>query len=319
MASRAVWKGHMRLSLVSIPIEIHPASQSAASISFVQIHEPSGQRVRHVKSVSGIGPVETSDIVKGYELDENQYMLIKPEEIDAIKLETSKSFDLVQFVDRVEIPPLYYDKPYYVVPSDPLGEQAYRVVRDALRTKDYAGLGQITMRGKEYLCAVSAYGDGLLLETLTYADEVRSPKPLFGAIEDAPADEDLLAVATQLMERKVAPFDAGAFKDRYDVALRELIEAKRSNKATPRTKAPAEGPRPPSNVVDLMAALKDSLKDVRGTPSARPGAGGKAKVSVHPRVKETLDQPGPTPPKRSARKTEKKASPAEQPKRGRST
>jgi hypothetical protein len=100
MASRAVWKGHMRLSLVSIPIEIHPASQSAASISFVQIHAPSGQRVRHVKSVPGIGAIETSDIVKGYELGENQYMLIKPEEVDDIKLETSKSFDLVQFVGR---------------------------------------------------------------------------------------------------------------------------------------------------------------------------------------------------------------------------
>jgi DNA end-binding protein Ku len=318
MASRAVWKGHMRLSLVSIPIEIHPASQTAPSISFVQIHAPSGQRVRHVKSVPGIGAIETSDIVKGYELGENQYMLIKPEEVDEIKLETSKSFDLVQFVGRGEIPPLYYEKPYYVIPSDPLGQQAYRVVRDALRAKDFAGLGQITMRGKEHLCAVSAYGDGLLLETLTYAEEVRSPQPLFGELEDAPADEDLLAVATQLMERKVAPFDASVFKDRYDVALRELIEAKRSNKATPRTKAAPAGPRPPSNVVDLMAALKNSLKDVRGASARRPN-GGKAKVSVHPRVKETLEQPSPKPAKRNVRKTEKKApTSAEQPKRGRS-
>jgi DNA end-binding protein Ku len=315
MASRAVWKGHMRLSLVSIPVEIHPASQSAAGISFVQIHEPTGQRVRHIKSVPGVGPIQTSDIVKGYELGDDQYMLIKPEEIDNIKLETSKSFDLVQFVQKVEIPPLYYDKPYYVVPSEPLGDQAYRVVRDALRAKDYAGLGQITMRGKEHLCAVSAYGDGLLLETLSYADEVRSPKPLFSAIEDAPADEDLLAVATQLMERKVAPFDASAFRDRYDVALRDLIEAKRANKATPRTKAPAEGPRPPSNVVDLMAALRNSLKEVRGSTSQRGGA--KAKVSVHPRVKEALEQPVPTPRKRSTRTVTNKAPPAERPRRGR--
>lgn len=279
MASRAVWKGQLRLSLVAIAVEVHSATQPGARVSFRQIHGPSGQRVRYDKTVPGLGTVRAADILSGYELGNDSYLLIQPAEIDAIRLETKKTFELVQFVDAAEISPLYYDKPYYIVPTDDLAEDAYRVVRDALRQSGKVGLGQLTMRGKEHLCAVRPCGDGLLMETLYYADEVRSADPLFASIEDDPADEDLLAVATQLIDRKTAPFDPEAFKDRYDIALRALIEAKKANRKTPRTTIDEGGERPKgANVVDLMQALQDSLKaDGKGgkaaaKPPAKPAA-----------------------------------------------
>ncbi|AQS47400.1 Ku protein [Thioclava sp. JM3] len=261
MASRAIWKGQLRLSLVSIPVEIHSATKSGARLSFRQIHGPSGKRVHYEKTVPGIGPIDADEILKGYELGDDEYLLLEPEEIDAIKLETKKTLELVQFVDASEIPPLYYDRPYYVVPTDDLAQDAYRVVRDALRQSKKVGLGQLVMRGKEYLCALRPCGDGILLETLHYADEIREADPLFSDIEDEPADKELLEVATQLIDRKTDSFDASAFTDHYDAALRDLIDRKRKSKKTPRAKAGEDdSSRGGDNVVDLMSALQDSLK-----------------------------------------------------------
>ncbi|SHI85584.1 Ku protein [Wenxinia saemankumensis] len=281
MASRAVWKGQIRLSLVSIPVEIHSATKSGARVSFRQIHGPSGKRVRYEKTVPGIGPVKADDILKGYEVGDDEYLLLEPDEIDAIRLETKKTLELVQFVGSGDIPPLYFDRPYYVVPTDELAEDAYRVVRDALRGADKVGLGQLTMRGKEYLCALKPCGDGLLLETLHYADEIRNADPLFSGIEDEAADEELLDVAGQLIERKSGPFDASAFTDHYDTALRELIEAKRKSRKTPRARAGGDEDRPSGeNVVDLMGALKASLKESgKKAPARKAPSGSKPKSS----------------------------------------
>jgi DNA end-binding protein Ku len=266
--------------LVTIPVEIHSATKSGARVSFNQIHGPSGQRVRYTKSVDGVGPIENADIVKGYELENNEYLLIEPADLASIKMEANKTFDLVQFVKKCEIPPLYYDKPYYVIPSDDRGQEAYRVVRDALRKSETVGLGQMIMRGQEYLCSIEACGDGLLMGTLFYADEVAQADPLFQHVADATVDDDLLDIAKQLIERKAAPFNPEAFTDRYDVAVRELIEAKKSNAKTPRTRAGKSGPAPTTNVVDLKAALEASLKD----------AGGKAALSKarRDRVQKTI-------------------------------
>jgi DNA end-binding protein Ku len=260
MAPRALWKGQLRLSLVSIPIEIFSAKKSGARVSFRQIHKPSGQRIHYEKSVTGIGPVDAQDIVKGYEVGDDEYILLDPDEIDAIKLETKKTFELVQFVDACEISPLYFDKPYYITASDDLAQDAYRVVRDALRRAGKVGLGQVTMRGKEYLAAVKPCGDGLLMETLHYEDELREAEEIFTDIKDAKADDDLLEVATSLIERKTAPFDAGAYSDKYAEALMDLLQAKQKNKKTPRVHAGDDKPEAGENVIDLMTALKKSLK-----------------------------------------------------------
>ena len=261
MAPRAMWKGQLRLSLVSIPVELFSATQTGASISFRQIHKPSGKPIRYQKVAEGIGPVNVDDIVKGYEYEDDRYVLLEPEEIDAVKLETKKTLELVQFVDVGEISPLYYEKPYYVVPADELAEDAYRVVRDALRTTNKVGLGQLALRGREYLVAIKPCGDGLLLETLRYADELRKADPLFASVSGKKADKELLDVATALIERKTAAFNAEAFKDNYVTALRELVKRKVKGKSA-RVEI-EEGERPQrrgDNVVDLMAALKKSLE-----------------------------------------------------------
>lgn len=271
MAARAIWKGQLRLSLVSIPVEMYSATKTGARVSFRQIHEPSGKPVRYQKTVPGVGPVEAGDIMKGYEYEKDHYLLIDPDDVDEIKLETKKTLELVQFVDACEIPALYFDKPYYLVPTDDLAEDAYRVVRDALRSTKMVGLGQVTMRGKEYLAAVKPCGDGLLLETLHYAEEIRDADPLFSSIEDDTADEELLEVAKSLIERKTGPFKADSFKDNYSIALKDLIERKTKSKSTKRVQTDDSGGDSGSgdNVIDLMAALKQSLAKADGTSSGK--------------------------------------------------
>src|SRR5690606_37073551 len=224
--------------------------------------EPTGKPVRYEKVVAGVGPVDTSDIMKGYEYEKGKYVLLDPEEIEAIRLERKRTFGMVQFVDACEIPPLYFDKPYYLVPTDELAEDAYRVVREALRRTRKVGLGQITLRGQEHIAAVKPCGDGLLLETLHYADEIVGASRLFASIEDEEVDSELLEVATTLIERKTSPFDAGAFKDNYSESMRALHDAKMRNKKVKRVSTDEdEAPRPSGeNVVDLMAALKKSLE-----------------------------------------------------------
>ncbi|WFU46961.1 Ku protein [Sinorhizobium terangae] len=265
MAARALWKGQLRLSLVSIPVELFSATRSGASVSFRQIHKPSGKPIHYQKVVEGVGPVDVDDIVKGYEYEDDKYVLLEPKEVDSIKLETKKTLELVQFVGVADISPLYFDKPYYLVPADELAEDAYRVVRDALRQSERIGLGQLTLRGREYLAAVKPCGDGLLLETLRYADELRKADPMFSDISGKKAEKELLEVASALIEKKTAPFDANAFKDNYTAALKELVKRKMKGKST--RVAVEEGERPErrgDNVVDLMAALKKSLEGGEG-------------------------------------------------------
>ncbi len=271
MAARPVWKGQLRLSLVSIPVEMYSATKTGARVSFRQIHEPSGKPVRYQKTVPGVGPVDAGDIMKGYEYEKDQYLLIDPDDVDEIKLETKKTLELIQFVDACEISPLYFNKPYYLVPTDDLAEDAYRVVRDALRSTKMVGLGQVTMRGKEYLAAVKPCGDGLLLETLHYAEEIRDADPLFSDIADDTADDELLEVAKSLIERKTGPFKADAFKDNYSIALKDLIDRKTKSKSTKRVQTDDSDGDSSSgdNVIDLMAALKQSLAKADGKSSGK--------------------------------------------------
>ncbi|WEX89262.1 Ku protein [Sinorhizobium garamanticum] len=268
MPARALWKGQLRLSLVSIPVELFSATRPGASVSFRQIHKPSGKPIHYQKVVEGVGPVDVDDIVKGYEYEDDKYVLLEPKEVDSIKLETKKTLELVQFVGVADISPLYFDRPYYLVPADELAEDAYRVVRDALRQSERIGLGQLTLRGREYLAAVKPCGDGLLLETLRYADELRKADPMFSDISGKKAEKELLEVASALIEKKTAPFDANAFKDNYTAALKELVKRKMKGKSTRVTVEEGERPeRRGDNVVDLMAALKKSLESGEGKKS----------------------------------------------------
>jgi len=270
--------------LVSIPVEIYPATKSGAQIQFHQVHEPTGKRIKYEKVVPGVGPVDPDDIVKGYEVSKGHYVLLDPEEIEAVKLESRKTLDLVQFVDEDDIEAMYFEKPYYVVPADDLAEEAYVVLRDALKDAKKIGVGQMAMRGQEYVVAIKPAGRGILMETLRYADEVHKSSGFFREIGDTKPDPDLLDMASMLIERKAGEFNPSEFHNRYVDALKELIAEKQKSKGEKVIQDPDADKGPPkgSNVIDLMAALKKSLgddkrkKDGLDEPKAKKGAAKKA-------------------------------------------
>ena len=269
------------MALVAIPVEIFPATKSGASIAFHQVHEPSGKRVKYEKVVPGIGPVNVDEIVKGFEVSKGEYVLLEPEEIEAVKLESRKTLELTQFVDLGDIDAIYYDKPYYVVPADDLAEEAFVVLRDALRAAKKVGVGQLAMRGQEYVVSLKPCGRGMVLETLRYSDEVNKAASYFREIGEAKPDPDLLDLAATLIAKKAGTFDASEFHNRYVDALRGLIEEKRKKKGglviqDPDDGAPAKG----SNVIDLMAALKKSLGGAEEEePAKKTAAKTKAKTA----------------------------------------
>lgn len=267
----AYWKGQIRLALVSIPVEIYTATKSGAKISFRQIHEPSGKPIKYEKTAPGVGPVDPDEIMKGYEFEKGSYVLLDQEEIDAVKLESKKTLTLTQFVDAHEISPLYYEKPYYVAPADDLAEEAFIVLREALRKTKKVGLGQLAMRGREYVVSLKPCGRGMILETLRYADEVREGESFFRDIGDDKPDADLLDLAETLIGKKTAPFDAKEFEDRYVDALRGLIEKKRKAKGK-KIVEDVDEPEIGSggNVIDLMAALKKSVGSEKGAAKKKP-------------------------------------------------
>lgn len=269
MAARAYWKGHLRLSLVTIGVELYSAVTQANKLSFHQIHRPSEKRIRYQKVAPGIGPVDPDEIVKGYELDKDNYVLLEPEELDAVKLESRHTIDLVQFVEHCEIDPRYYSKPYYVVPAESgVALEGFSVIREALHEAKRVGLGQMAARGRDYVVALRPCGPGLLLETLRYADEIRESDRIFAGIKAVDVDDEMLKLASELIERKSAPFDANAFKSQYADALRELIEEKRKTGATAAA-SDEELAAPASNVVDLMDALKKSVGRDRKAPAGK--------------------------------------------------
>ncbi len=254
---RAYWKGHLRLSLVSIPVEIYNAVDSGSEISFNQIHKPTGKRVNYQKVVKGVGPIESADIVKGYEIDKDQYVIIEPDELDAIKLESKKTLDLQEFVDLKEIDPRFFEKPYYMVPGDDFATEGYGVIRQALEKSGKAGIGQVTMSGREYLVAVSAVGKGLVMEMMRYPNELKSADTYFGDLPAGKADPEMVALATELIGRKAAEFKPGKYADTYAQALKELV-AKKAKGQKIVTAPEAEAPR--GNVINLMDALRKSVQ-----------------------------------------------------------
>jgi DNA end-binding protein Ku len=258
MASRAYWKGHLRLSLVTIGIELISAVKSSADIPLHQIHKPSGKRIRYLKVAPGVGEVDTSDIVKGFEVDKNEYVTLDDDELDAIKLESKRTIDLVQFVGGNEIDPRFFEKPYYVVPADDeVAHEGFAVIRQALKKSGKYGLGQMASRGRDQICAVSAFDDGILLETLRYNNEVKSPKEVFASIPEVKVDKEMLELATELIERKASAFHPEKFKSHYMTALKDLIDEKRKKGKV--TAATDEELGQSSNVIDLMDALRKSV------------------------------------------------------------
>ncbi|MDQ8697451.1 Ku protein [Hyphomicrobium sp. LHD-15] len=262
-SARAYWKGFLRLSLVTIGVEIYNAVESKADISFRQIHKPSGKRVNYQKVVPGIGKIESGDIVKGYEVDKDTYVVLDPEEIDAVKLESKKTIDLVQFVDAKDIDYRYFERPYFIAPSDTLSGEGYVVIRDALRKTGKVGLAQVTISGREWLVAIAPLEDGLVMEMLRYAEELRQPSDFFDEVPTAKPDREMVDLAVQLIEKKASAFKPDKFEDHYATALKALIK----DKLKGRKIVAHEDERPKGgNIVDLMEALKKSV----GGPPSKP-------------------------------------------------
>ena len=286
MAQRAYWKGHLRLSLVNISIELYTATASASRVSLHQIHKKSGKRVRYEKVVEGVGPVDADEIVKGFETSKDEYVILEPEELDEIKLESKRTIDLVQFVDACEIDPRYFEKPYYVVPAgDDVAAEGFTVIREALRKAKMVGLGQMAVRGRDYVVAIRPCGDGLLLETLRFANEIRDSDTVFDDIPDLKPGKEMMDLAGELIKRKVAPFKADAFKSRYATALRALIKEKKESGAVSEDTS-GDAPSGGGKVIDLMEALKKSVAgEKKSAPAKKTPARKKTATRSRPKSK----------------------------------
>ena len=269
MAHRAYWKGFLRLSLVSIAVEVYTAVDTKSEISFRQIHKPSGRRINYTKTVEGVGEVQTTDIVKGYEVDHDRYVTLDPDELDALKLESRKTIDLVKFVDAGDIDPRYFERPYYLGPGDKNSGEGYVVIRDALQKTGKVALGQMTIGGREWLIAISPLEDGLSMTMLRYADELKDATPFFDEVPTAKPEKEMVDLAIELINRKSGKFKPEEFENHYATALRELVDKKMKGQKiiAPHEEAAARG-----KVVDLMAALKKSIGEVPEKPKVKTGA-----------------------------------------------
>lgn len=258
MPPRPYWKGHMRLSLVTFPVALYPAINAQSKLAFHQIERNSGQRVREKKVVPGKDEVAAEDIVKGYEYEKGRYVVLDDEDFDKVKLETKKTVDLERFFPVAELDPIYIDKPYYVVPDGALAEEAFTVVREALEHGRRAALGRVVLSGRERPVAIVPRDQGMVCYTLHTADAIRAASMYFADIRTAEVNEDEVAVAETLVNRKAGHFDPAGFVDRYQEGLRKIIEAKIAGEVPPVVEDVG-----PGNVVNLMEALKRSL-DVEG-------------------------------------------------------
>jgi DNA end-binding protein Ku len=260
----------LRLSLVTIGVEVYNGIESKSEISFRQIHKPTGKRVNYEKTVQGIGKIDSSDIVKGYEVDKDTYVILDQDEIDHLKLESKKTIDLVQFVDAKDVDYRFFERPYFVAPADSLAGEGYVVIRDALKKTGKLGLAQVTIGGREWLVAIAPMGSGLVMEMLRYAEELRDPAEFFGEVPHAKPQSEMVDLAVQLIGQKTAAFKPEAYVDRFQDALKALVKQKIKGGTV---LAPEEEARPSgANVVDLMEALKRSVGQVGK-------AGGKAAAS----------------------------------------
>jgi DNA end-binding protein Ku len=265
MAPRAYWKGYLKLSLVSCPIALFPATSEREKISFHQLNKETGNRVRYKKIDAETGDeVENADIVKGYEVSKGEYIELDPEELDAVALESKRIIEIDEFVPRGEIDELYMRDPYYIVPDGDVGQQAFAVIREAIRKEGMVALGKVVFTSREHIIALEARGKGMMGITLRYPYEVRKEEDYFDTIEDEKIPKDMIDLAVHIVETKTGHFKPQQFKDQYEDALKDLLRKKQKGE---KIEAPKE--RAPSNVVNLMDALRQSVKaDGKGRSSA---------------------------------------------------
>jgi len=268
MAPRAFWTGHLRLSLVNIPVKLYPATTTERSIALHQIHQPSGKRIRYQKVAPGVGPVENEEITKGYEYEKGKYVLIDQTEIDELKLESKQTIELARFVDEDAIDVRYYETPYYLLPDGDMADEGYTILQKALKDSGKVGVGQFILRGHGNIVAIRPFGKGLMLEVLRHANEIRAAEPLFKEITEVKVDKEALDLAKELIKRKTGKFEPTQFKDEYTEAVWELINAKLEHRA-PEIVTEMPGT---AKVINIMDALKKSVQQGKGGASGKTAA-----------------------------------------------
>lgn len=264
MLPRANWKGFLRLSLVTCPVALYPATSESEKITFNQINRETGHRIKYLKVDAETGDeVPAEDIVKGFKIDTDNYVTVEPEEIERIEIESSRTIEIDEFVDRADIDQRYVIRPYYLVPDGKMGHDAYAVIRETIRSMNKVAIGRLVLTSREHMIALEPLKKGLMGLLLRYSYEVRDEDDYFAGIKDAKVTKEMVDLAKHIVTQKSGVFDPEKFEDRYEAALTDLINAKRTGK-TIKAK-----PRPSGeNVIDLMDALKKSIADKRATPPA---------------------------------------------------
>jgi DNA end-binding protein Ku len=281
MAPRAYWKGYLKLSLVSCPIALYPATSSSERVSFNRINKKTGNRLKQQQVDAETGePVEKEDIGRGYEIGKGQYLQVEDDEIEKIRIESTHTIEIDSFVPRSEIDDRYPDSPYYVAPTDQVGQEAFAVIRDAIREKGMVALGRVVVSRREYVVMLEAFENGLLATTLRYAYEVREPAAYFEDIPDLKLPAEMKQLAAHILDTKAAHFEPTKFTDHYETALVELLRAKQAGRIV---EAPKDEPAP-QRVINLMDALRASIgaetkkKPAAASTKVRAGTGAKRKA-----------------------------------------
>ena len=265
MAPRAYWKGYLKLSLVSCPVALFPASSEREKISFHQLNKKTGNRIKYRKvDAETENEVDASDIVKGYEVGKGEYIELEPEELEAVAIESTRTIEIDEFVPKNEIDELYLNNPYYLVPDGEVGQQAFAVIREAIRKQGMVALGRVVFTSREHVMALEPRGKGLLGVTLRYPYEIRKEEQYFDEVEDEKIPKDMLELATHIVETKSGHFNPDKFEDHYENALKELLKKKRAGE---KIEAPKE--REPAKVINLMDALRRSVSAERAGGARR--------------------------------------------------
>jgi DNA end-binding protein Ku len=274
MAVRPAWKGYLKLSLVTCGVELSNATTQNEKVSFRILNKATGNTVsrQYTDFVTG-KPVDEKNEVKGFEIETDKFLLFEEEEIESVKIESSHTLSLESFVNKSEIEQIYLETPYYLAPSDKVSAEAFAVIRDALAEKKMAGLARMVLYRRERPVVIEALGKGMLLTTLRYDNAVRQPDTVFDGIGKVKVDQEMIDLASHIIDRKKGEFDPSKFEDRYEAALLAMIKAKKAGKKPPVVSAAA----PPSNVVNLFDALRKSLGSEGGgqAKSSRPASKGK--------------------------------------------
>ena len=288
MAPRPAWKGYLKLSLVTCSVELTNVVTHAEKVSFRVLNRKTGNTVNRIYVDSETGkPLGDDDEIKGYEVSDGDFINIEEDEIEAVQIESSHTMNLDGFVDKASIQQIYLDTPYYLAPADKVSEEAFAVIRDAMAGRKMAGIARIVLYRRERPVVIEPLGKGMVVTTLRYDNTVRQPETVFGDIKAVKTDKDMTDLAEHIIDKKQTKFDPSTFDDKYEEALLELIQAKKSGKRVPKS-----APEPkPSNVIDLFDALKKSLS----SGADAEGPKGKAK-----RPRETSGKPKAAPAKRKS-------------------